>query len=108
MSGVSSSLIQLYWMFWRVVKWPKLRSYVRAMCAKLRICFGRKRAVWHVDAKHVGVQLHVQAVHEPQRPELVLGELAVEPSLHLAPKLRDALRDERVVEFVVAIHGNTR
>src|SRR5881394_326851 len=37
-SGASASLIQLYWMFWRVVKCPKPRSYLRATCANWRIC----------------------------------------------------------------------
>ena len=64
----------------------------------------RQRAVRHVDAQHVGVQLQIEAVHEPQRPELVLGELAREPPLHLAAKLRGALGDELCVEFIVSIH----
>ena len=35
-----------------------------------------QRAVGNGDAQHVGVQLQVQAVGEPQRLELLLGELA--------------------------------
>ena len=38
-----------------------------------------QRAVRHGDAQHVGVQLQVDAVHQPQRPELVLGDLAGKP-----------------------------
>ena len=52
-----------------------------------------KSAVRHVDPQHVGVQLQIQAVHEAQRPELVFVELAVQATVHLAAKLRDAFRD---------------
>ena len=50
------------------------------------------------------MQLEIQAVHQPQRPELVFGELAREAALHLAAKLRRALRDELLVELVVSVH----
>jgi hypothetical protein len=36
----------------------------------------RQRAVGNGDAQHVGVQLQVEPVHQPERPELVLVELA--------------------------------
>ena len=64
----------------------------------------RQRAVGDGDAQHVGVQLQVEAVHQPQRLELVLGQLAGEAALHLVAELGGPFLDEAPVEFVVAIH----
>src|SRR5512139_1338176 len=64
----------------------------------------RQRPVRNVDAQHVGVQLQVQAVHEAERSELILRQLAREAPLHLPPKLRDSLVDEARIEFIVAVH----
>src|ERR1043165_3232359 len=36
----------------------------------------RQRAVWNGDAEHVGMELQIDAVLQPQHLELVLGELA--------------------------------
>ena len=55
--------------------------------------------------KHIGVQLQINAVLQPQHLEFVLGEFAGQPALHLVAKLRDAFVDERAVEFVICIHG---
>ena len=63
-----------------------------------------QRAIGNGDAEHVGVQLQVYAVHQPQRLELVLGDLARQAAGDLAAELRDALADERLVEFIVAVH----
>src|SRR5688572_12708665 len=65
----------------------------------------RQSAVRDVDTQHVRVQLQVQAVHEAQRTELILRQLASEAALHLAPKLRNSLVDEASIEFIVAVHG---
>ena len=54
-----------------------------------------QRAVGDRDAQHVGVQLQVEPVHQPQRLELVLGQGAVDPALHLAAELGDAGRGRR-------------
>ena len=56
------------------------------------------------DSQHVGVQLQVNPVHQSQWAELLFGQLAREPSRHLIAKLRDPLRDEGVIEFIVAVH----
>ena len=64
-----------------------------------------QRAVGHGDAQHVGVQLQIEAVHQPVRPELLLGQFAREAARDLVAELLDARGDESVVEFVVAIHG---
>ncbi|MGY4484948.1 hypothetical protein ACVWWR_004139 [Bradyrhizobium sp. LM3.2] len=67
----------------------------------------RQRPVRDRDAEHVGVQLQVDAVLKPQDLELVLGELAGEAALHLVAELRDALVDERAIDFIVSIHKKT-
>ena len=36
----------------------------------------RQRAIGNGDAQHIGVELQIEAVHQPQRPELVLGQRA--------------------------------
>ncbi len=37
-----------------------------------------ERPVGHRDAQHIGVKLEVEAIHQPQRLELILGDLARE------------------------------
>ncbi len=64
----------------------------------------RQRAVGNRDAEHVGVQLQIDAVLQPQHLEFVLGEFAGQPALHLVAKFRDAFVDQRAVEFVICIH----
>ena len=49
--------------------------------------------------------LDVQAVLQAQRPELVLGQLAGEKAPRLVAELGDALVDDALVEFVVAVHA---
>ena len=63
-----------------------------------------QRAVGNGDAQHVGVELEVEPVHEPERLELVLGELAVETAPDLAAELLNPLVDQRLVELIVAVH----
>src|SRR5207248_4843348 len=66
----------------------------------------RQRAVGDRDAEHVGVQLQIDPVLEPQDLELVLGELAGEAAFHLVAEFQDALVDERAVDFIVSVHLN--
>jgi len=63
-----------------------------------------ERAVGNGDAQHIGVELHIEAVHQPERPELLLSELTFDAALDLMAELRHALVDQRLVEFVVAVH----
>ena len=65
----------------------------------------REQSVRNRDPQHRRVLLHVQAVLQPQRPELVVGQLAGEVAPGLVAELRDALGDEAVVEGVVTVHG---
>jgi hypothetical protein len=50
------------------------------------------------------MQLHVETVHQPQRLELILSELAGHATFYLAAELLDALGDQLFIEFVVTIH----
>src|SRR3546814_19593313 len=51
------------------------------------------------------MELQVDAVHQAQRLEFVLAELAGEPAPDLPAELLHALFHESPVEFVVAVHG---
>ena len=64
----------------------------------------RQGAIGHRDAQHIGVQLQIEAVHQPQRLELVFGQFAGQAARHLAAELRHPLGHELGVEFVVPIH----
>ena len=64
---------------------------------------GRQRAVGDGDPQHIGVELKVDAVHQAQRLELVLGDLALEAPRHLVAELRDPRLDEGVVELVITV-----
>src|SRR5205085_12196505 len=68
----------------------------------------RQHAVRHRDAEHRRVRLDVETVLQPQRPELVLGELTREESLRLAATLRHTFRDHPMIVTVVAIHSSLR
>ena len=65
-----------------------------------------QRAVGDGDPQHVGVQLQVEAVLQPQRLELVLAQLARQAAPDLVGELRRPLQDELPVELVIAIHGD--
>ena len=65
----------------------------------------RQRAVGNGDAQHVGVELQIEAVHQPERPELVLGQFAGEAARDLVAELLDPRGDEGRVEIIIMIHG---
>ena len=65
----------------------------------------RQRAVGNGDAQHVGVELQIDAVHQPQRLEFVFGQFAGEPARDLIAEFRDPFGDQRAVEFVVEVHA---
>ena len=64
-------------------------------------------AVGYGDAEHVGVQLQVDAVHQPQGLELVLGQTPAQPAFDLIGELGDPLADQGRVELVIAVHQLT-
>ena len=66
---------------------------------------GRQRPVGEGDAQHIGVKLQIDAVHQPQRLELVFGEFAGKPAGDLVAKLGDALGEQGTIEGVIDIHG---
>ena len=101
---MSESLGQLNCRFWRVVKWPVAAVVDPGDVGELAQLPRGERAVGDGDAQHVGVELQVDAVHQPQRLELVLGELARQPAADLVAELGHALAHELGVELVVAVH----
>ena len=64
-----------------------------------------ERAVGNGDAQHIGVKLKIEAVHQPERLELILGQGAGEPPINLMTELPGPLRHEGGVEFVIPVHG---
>ena len=75
------------------------------MSASFRSCVLDSKPVGNRDAQHRRIALDVEAVAQPQRAELVLGELAVEEAPRLVAELRDALVHQALVDFVVEVHG---
>jgi len=65
----------------------------------------RQLAVGHGDAQHRRVALHVPAVLQSQRAEVVVGQLAGQVALQLVAELRRASAHEAAVEIGVAVHG---
>ena len=63
-----------------------------------------ERAIRHRDAQHIGVQLKIEAVHQPERLELILGQRTRQAALHLVAKFLDTGIDDALVIFVIAIH----
>ena len=65
----------------------------------------RELAIRNRDAQHVGVQLQVYAVLQPQRLELVLQQFAGQTPSHLPAKLRNALAHYARVKLVISVHA---
>ena len=63
----------------------------------------RQHAIGDRHAEHIGVQLEIEAVHQPERLELLLGQRAGEAALHLVGELGDPLPQEGAVDLVVAV-----
>ncbi len=66
-----------------------------------------EHAIGNGDAQHVGVKLQIEAVHQPMRAELLLGQFAAEAPRHLITELLDARGDEGGVEIVIMIHDRS-
>ena len=64
----------------------------------------RQRPVGNGNAEHIGVQLQIDAVLQAKHLEFVFGQLARETALHLVTEFRDALVDQRAIDFVVSVH----
>ena len=61
-----------------------------------------ERAIGNGDAQHVGVELQIEAVHQPQRLELVLGDFPRQASRDLAAKLGGPVGEEFPVEASIS------
>ena len=66
-----------------------------------------EHAVRDSDAQHIGVKLQVEAVHQPVRAELLLGQFAAEAARDLVAELLDPRGDEGGVEIVIMIHDRS-
>src|ERR1700730_3676357 len=64
----------------------------------------RQGAIGDGDAKHIGMQLQIDAIHQPKRPELFLVQFSGKTARDLVAKLRHARGDKTSVEFIVTIH----
>ena len=63
-----------------------------------------ERAIGDGNAQHIGMKLEIEAVHQPQRLELILGQRAGQAALHLVAKFIDTGVEDGLVIAVVAIH----
>src|SRR3546814_7729402 len=72
--------------------------------AKLPHLAAAERAIRNGHAQHIGMQLQIKAVLQPQRLELVLGQFTGETARHLVAELLDAGIDDRLVILVVTVH----
>ena len=61
-------------------------------------------AIGNGHAQHIGVQLQIQAIHQPQRLKLVLGHFARQAALHLIAKIGNARIDNGLVIIIIFIH----
>ena len=64
----------------------------------------RQHAIGNRNPQHVGVKLQIEAVHQPQRFELIFGQLTGQPAGYLATELGSAVGHHFPVESVVLIH----
>src|SRR5262249_48270203 len=64
-----------------------------------------QRSIRDRDPEHVCVELQVDAIHQPERLELVFGQLAGDATFDLIAELGDPLGYKLTVELVVAVHG---
>ena len=65
---------------------------------------GGERAVGDSDPQHIGVQLQIDPIHEPQRLEFLFRQFAGQAAIDLVAELVHPLGHQRAVEIVVKIH----
>ena len=68
---------------------------------------GVQRPVGNRYPQHVGVQLQVEPVHQPQRAERLLRQVALEPAAGLVAEFLDAGIDHRLVVLIILVHQIT-
>jgi hypothetical protein len=64
----------------------------------------RQQAVGNGDPQHRRMALEIETVHQPQRPKLVVAQLAGQIAPDLAPELGDPLVHKRLIVLVVLVH----
>ena len=65
----------------------------------------RQQAVWNGDPQHRRMALDIKSVHQPQRAEFIVGQLAGQIAPNLTAKLGYPLVHERLIIMVVLVHG---
>ncbi len=65
----------------------------------------RERAIRNGDAQHIGVQLQINAIHQPQRLEFFLGQFSREPARDLVAEFGDPLGKKPAIEGVINVHA---
>ncbi len=64
-----------------------------------------QQTIGHRNPQHGRKALNVQAIAQPQRPEVILRQRSVQKTLRLVTKLLHALLHQRVVDWVISVHG---
>jgi hypothetical protein len=64
-------------------------------------------AVRDGDSQHRRMSLYIQAILQPQRPEVVFGQSSGEEAPGLVAELRYALVHQPLIDFVVDVHALT-
>ena len=65
-----------------------------------------ERAVRDGDAQHIGVELKIEPVHQPERQERLLAQRARKAAADLIPELRRPLPYQRPVVAVIPVHDS--
>ena len=63
-----------------------------------------ERAIGDGDAQHIGVELKIEAVHQPQRLELIFGDFTGHAAAHLIAEFLHAGIDNGLVIFIILVH----
>ena len=77
--------------------------FVRDIRQSMHLC-GVQRAIGDRHAQHIGVELQIEPVHQPQWLELVFRKLAFQPPLGRIAKLSHACVDHLLVVIVIFVH----
>ena len=68
---------------------------------------GVERAIRDGNPQHIGVQLQVEPIHQAERAERLLREVAFQPAAGLVAEFGDAGIDHRLVVLVILVHQIT-
>ncbi len=63
-----------------------------------------QRAIGDRHPQHIGVQLQIETIFQPQRPEMLLVQRAGQPPLHLVAKLGNPGIQYALIDHIIAVH----